>query len=1077
MQAASIREDARRLGTAAVARPSRHRLPTPVAVGAVVAAALAATTLLGLADFSPDRIATDAMPRWMPLALLLAAAAIAVLSGRLTRPRGSRPHEARNRLLTSALAFVLTGALIALAGTRVMVESHRSALLDQLQQQRDALRIQLDAAIASHAAQVAALAVSPQVVGLFATGTAPPQPNNSAAAAIAALQPLAYAITDTNGAIMAAGGGPLPESGGIVLRERPGMRTALARAADGAELVLRMQAPVRQGGIDAGALAIDFPLPATLDLLQALQRELPGTAVRLCALAESGGTGCVDALPGHDGVAQVHPHTVADALAAQGRSATTVETDGTATRALSYAPVGGTGAGIVVSTPAATLFAPVVGEARSVTLLAPLAILLGLLAFAWPLRPLLRDATRQRNMFKTAFDHSGIGIELLDGDGCILDCNPALAHMLGYTRQELLDQHDIYALIADGQRDAARANIREMACNDAGPYCTERPYRHKDGSYRTLRWHVSPIHDEAGNVQMIASFGVDATESIAQRERLVFQSAFLRAVLEDLQDVVYAVDARGMLIYANRAANRAGIPPRMALSLPELARLSPLCDAEARSVPVDAQPLPRAMRGETVREEEFQIRAGDGAWLQYQISAYPLRDAAGVPLGAVGVAHDVSPMRATERHLRWLIEHDELTRLPNRLRARDRLAELLAHAGPADEQVMLVLIDIDRFKHINDSFGHAYGDRLLQAIAERLGAKIGGDGEVFRFGSDEFLIAAIRRPGEHEAGLASRALRIFDQPFDVGDRALFVAATAGIACGPDDGDTPDALFAHVDSATFRAKRVAPGHALRYRPDMDGRGREHVELETELRSALTDEQFVIHYQPKICLKSGALIGAEALLRWQHPVRGLVPPGDFIPLLEETGLIVPVGAWLLRAVCAQQQQWRRAGKALVPVAVNCSARQLQGDLILRQLRQALEATGTAPGLIEIEITESMMLQDPDHVSALLAELRDLGVKTSIDDFGTGYSSLATLKRLPVATLKLDRAFVKDLPTDTDDAAITRAVLSMAEALHLDVIAEGVETAEQVAFLGGLGCSAYQGFLFSPAVPPDRFDRFLS
>ena len=256
-----------------------------------------------------------------------------------------------------------------------------------------------------------------------------------------------------------------------------------------------------------------------------------------------------------------------------------------------------------------------------------------------------------------------------------------------------------------------------------------------------------------------------------------------------------------------------------------------------------------------------------------------------------------------------------------------------------------------------------------------------------------------------------------------------------------------------------------------------RGSDLVEMESDLRNALDANQFVVHYQPKIHLATGVLIGAEALLRWKHPSRGLVPPDAFIPLLEETGLIVPVGQWVLQTVCEQIRDWRKQGLAAVPIAVNCSVRQLQGDLIMRQLRTALDSTRIEPGLLELEITESMMLQDPNHVSAVISDILRMGIKTSIDDFGTGYSSLASLKRLPVSALKLDRTFVKDLPNDTDDAAITRAVLSMARALGLEVIAEGVETSEQADFLQALGCEAYQGWLFSPAVPPESFAQFLT
>ncbi len=1044
----------------------------------IVGLAIAGITLLGLHLLHHTWTASGGVP-FSSLALLLSSTTLAVARKRLPWYRaGYWRREDRRLLAIAAIVLALACVLVALFTIGTMADAHRKSLIDALQADRDAVRGAVAGSIRIRTAEVLDLSRSDQLRQLLEERAQSPTADpdiSDFVAALHAIKPLHYAVFGASGQLLM---GERP-SKPLSLIELPvrvdgDAQVRLARARDESGLILRVLAPIRHADKTLGELAVDLPLPAASASFAGLLVHHPLTLLHLCARPTHGeGVFCLDARPGQNAFRVDSNSNAPELRSTVGEHASIVLEHNGSGHVVSYGPIGDTGLGVVVSTPAKALLSPVLGAVKTALLLAPGVIVLGLLLLAWQMRPLARSLHQQRNMLKTAFEFSGIGIQILDADGQMIDCNPAFAAMLGCSREELLATSYDYALIHESERELAQNNIRDISQSQIGPYCADRRYRHKNGGYRTLRWHVSPVRDPQGQTEYIACFCIDATDAIAKADTLRFQTAFFHAVLDDLHDVVYAANADGILIYANRAAARAGIPAQMALSLPELARISPVFDAEHRPVSENQMPLETALRGESMHRREFTIRNLAGQWREYQISAYPLRTSSGQALGAVGVAHDVTDLRASERHLRWLLEHDELTRLPNRYAAQRLVAARLA----AQEPLAMALLDIDRFKHINDSYGHAFGDQLLHSIAERLGSLFGLDAPVFRLGSDEFLVVArCAEPDKAATTLSDRTLQAFDSAFEIGGQTLFVSATAGLVCAPDDGDTADTLFARVDVAMYRAKQQMPGSALRWRDELGLRSREQVEMETELRSALARGQFEVFYQPKICLRSGRIVGAEALLRWRHPQRGLVSPAAFIPLLEETGLIVPVGAWTLQTVCDQQSLWREAGVPVMPIAVNCSVRQLQGDVLLRQVETALGAAQCEPSLLELEITESMMLHDPDGVSALVSALKARGVLTSIDDFGTGYSSLASLKKLPVAALKLDRAFVKDLPDDVDDAAITRAVLSMARALNIDVIAEGVETLEQVAFLAELGCAAYQGYLYSPPIPADEFSRML-
>jgi diguanylate cyclase (GGDEF)-like protein len=431
---------------------------------------------------------------------------------------------------------------------------------------------------------------------------------------------------------------------------------------------------------------------------------------------------------------------------------------------------------------------------------------------------------------------------------------------------------------------------------------------------------------------------------------------------------------------------------------------------------------------------------------------------------------------ATEaEHLAY---HDPLTGLPNRPLFIDRLIVALAQAERQNTKVAVLFCDLDRFKEINDSLGHSVGDELLRQVAQRIENSVRGVDTVARFGGDEFtlIIQNLREP-EAAATVARKILETLRAPFYSGEHELYIATSIGISIFPADGRNPEALLKNADTAMYRAKEQGRDNFQLYTPAMNATALERLALENMLRRAVTQGELVLHYQPLIRIDDGAVFAAEALIRWNHPELGQIQPAQFIPAAEMSGLILPIGEWVLRTACAQMKKWQDLHGARLSVAVNLSARQfLQPGLILT-IQDALDSSGLDPGCLELEITESYSMQNPDATVDTLRELKKLGVKISMDDFGTGYSSLAYLKKFPIDTVKVDQSFVQDLGTDRDDEAITTAVIAMAQSLSLKVVAEGVENEVQLEFLRARRCDGVQGFYFSRPLPAAEFEQFIS
>jgi diguanylate cyclase (GGDEF)-like protein/PAS domain S-box-containing protein len=466
---------------------------------------------------------------------------------------------------------------------------------------------------------------------------------------------------------------------------------------------------------------------------------------------------------------------------------------------------------------------------------------------------------------------------------------------------------------------------------------------------------------------------------------------------------------------------------------------------------------------------------GSGYWNDLFIA--PVQDGNGVISHFVVAQYDITAVMRYEAELEFQAKHDTLTGLANRNLLRERLTQAIASAKRNSTPIWVVFVDLDRFKFVNDTLGHEAGDVLLKVLAGRLQSAAREADTVARLGGDEFVLVL---PEHTEDGPGLAVLQgIMDavaQPLVIHDHEFFLTCSIGVATYPADGCTAESLTKHADIAMYRAKEMGRNTFQFYTATMNERTLDRLSIENDLRHALDRDEFTIHYQPQVNLCSGCIVGMEALIRWNHPVHGLIPPARFIGLAEEMGLIIPIGAWVIRTACIQTKAWQQAGLGDLRIAVNLSPRQFTQKALVQSIADVLHATGLDPRFLELELTESMVMSDVDNAIAILRNLKGLGIHISIDDFGTGYSSLSYLKRFPIDVLKIDQSFVNDLTVDADDAAIVVSIISLAHSLRLQVIAEGVETAEQLAFLRAHGCDQVQGYYFSRPIEPDAFERML-
>ncbi|MCT8140021.1 EAL domain-containing protein [Anaerobacillus sp. CMMVII] len=469
-------------------------------------------------------------------------------------------------------------------------------------------------------------------------------------------------------------------------------------------------------------------------------------------------------------------------------------------------------------------------------------------------------------------------------------------------------------------------------------------------------------------------------------------------------------------------------------------------------------------------DEVFFRKDGTSFAVEYAVS--PIKEAEEIT-GYVVLFKDITVRKQLEEKIKYHAYYDSLTNLPNRVLLKDRLNQALTYAHLHQEELAVLFIDLDRFKLVNDTLGHSYGDYLLQEVASRLKRSVSKGATVSRQGGDEFtiILPTIQSKGDISE-VADRILNAFSSPFDLKGNEVFIKPSIGISLFPNDGIDVDTLIKNADTAMYKSKELHGNNFQFYQESMDRINLRSVKVENALHKALDNEEFVLHYQPQINSKTNEVIGVEALIRWIHPTMGLISPADFIPVAEETGLIVPIGEWVLRNACKQIKAWHEIGFSNIVVSVNLSARQFEKQNLVEIVKEILAETNLHPKFLELELTENMIIKNTKSTLETMEKLRELGIKMSIDDFGTGYSSLGYLKNFPINTLKIDRSFVHDVAADTANAAITNTIITLAGNLSLNVIAEGVETEDQKNFLSSKGCFLMQGFMFSPPIKAEEF-----
>nr|CRH05562.1 putative Diguanylate cyclase [Candidatus Magnetococcus massalia] len=471
-------------------------------------------------------------------------------------------------------------------------------------------------------------------------------------------------------------------------------------------------------------------------------------------------------------------------------------------------------------------------------------------------------------------------------------------------------------------------------------------------------------------------------------------------------------------------------------------------------------------------EGEIWDRRKNGDIFPKWLTINVIKNAMGRVENYVGVFTDITEKKATEEKLRSLAFYDQLTLLANRSLFTEHVEMAIAASKRSQHPFALMYLDLDRFKQVNDTLGHAAGDELLCEVAERMRRNVRSIDTVARLGGDEFgLILTEIHSSEEVAHLAQQLIDAISQPVALKEREVQVGASIGITLYPEDGDTPALLSKHADIAMYQAKEAGRNGYQLFSQKLQQQIETRVTLEENLRQATELNQLQLHYQPKVCPETNQILGVESLVRWQPTTGPMVSPADFIPVAEETGLIVPMGEWILKTACLQTVQWSKSSTCPVKMAVNLSARQFREPNLIQMVKQTVDETGIPPECLELELTESMVMGNVDEAVEIMHCLRDLGLTLAMDDFGTGYSSLSYLKRFPINTLKIDQSFVRELQADGEDGAIVEAVISMAKSLHLNVVAEGVETAEQLAFLKERGCGMVQGYFYSKPLPEDK------
>ncbi len=669
-----------------------------------------------------------------------------------------------------------------------------------------------------------------------------------------------------------------------------------------------------------------------------------------------------------------------------------------------------------------------------------------------------RELVDSISRYELLFDSSSDAIALIDAEsGRIVDVNPAWLVLYGYTRDEALDLA-ADALCAEGM-PASMENISGI-----------RWHLRKDGTRIAMELSSGVAHWQRR--RMICMIGRDVSARRAVEERLRLAAS----VFEHAHEGIAITDAQACIIDVNETFERI-----TGYTRDEVEGKNPSILSSGRQGPEFYAEMWRAIGENGFWRGEIWNRRKDGAFFAEMLTISAVRDDAGQVTNFVGICSDITRMKEQEQHLQRLAHYDALTGLPNRVLLADRMRQAMAHAKRSRSFLAICYLDLDGFKPVNDHHGHEAGDQVLGIVAERLRATIRGGDTAARLGGDEFavLLGGLRNTREcHEA--LKRVIAVLGAPYIVAGQALDISASIGVTLFPVDDGTADTLLRHADMALYQAKQGGRNRYVLFDPEDDRRVVAHHQALAEIEAAFSRGEFSLHYQPKLNMRDGAVIGAEALIRWQHPERGLLLPAAFLPMVDNTEFDVVLGSWVIEEAVRQLDAWLRHDGIQVPVSVNInvSARQLQQNNFAANLAAILRRyPSVQPGFIELEVVESTALEDLARIGRIIEECRDIGVSFALDDFGTGYSSLTYLKHLPASTLKIDQSFVRDMLDDPEARAIIAAIIGLAETFGRRVIAEGVETAEHGRCLLEMGCDLAQGFHIARPMPPEELPAWMA
>ncbi len=684
----------------------------------------------------------------------------------------------------------------------------------------------------------------------------------------------------------------------------------------------------------------------------------------------------------------------------------------------------------------------------------------------------LHYALRQAELAKAVLEQAADAIEITDAESRILYVNPAFEQITGFRQEEAVGKTPA-ELLRSGQHDDSF--YEEIAANISAGKVWQGSYlgKRKDGSIYPQEATIFPIHNKNGQITNYVALKRDISDRKRTQEKLGNSLSLLQATFEATADGILVTNGQGNILNFNqRFAElwQQSTHPSIAWDefhdLQFIARFLKKPDLFlGRVQELYAQPQ---------IESHDILDLKDGRYIEGRSCPQRLGDSV---IGRVWSFRDVTERLQTEAQIRYQACHDLLTGLPNRKFFNDRLAKALLQAIQAQKLLAVMFLDLDRFKLINDSLGHAAGDQLLQEVARRIRGCLRRQDLVARWAGDEFtLLLPDLSEAEDAVIVAQKILHAMKPDFNLEGHTLHVSSSIGIAVYPNDGEDAETLLKNADAALYRAKDSGRNGYHLYTSAINSETSEWLTLESHLHRALQRQEFVLYYQPQINVVTGEITQMEALIRWQHPEMGLVSPAKFIPLAEENGLIVPIGEWVLRTACAQNCRWQAAGLPPIRVAVNLSARQLRQPNLVEMIARALQETRLAPRYLELEITETTVMKNVELTKTILHTLNQMGVSTAMDDFGTGYSSLGYLKNFPFNTLKIDQSFVRDLTTDPNDKAIVAAIIAMGRVLNLKLVAEGVETKVQEHTLLSLDCEEMQGFLFSSPLSAEEATLLL-